>query len=75
MIVFRLLRSRGTRESFLTSFHRREKSSSSVKTANWPPLYVFSGFGPRIEKVFPLTMFRDIKLQFKLLSRRDSYIV
>ena len=43
MTVFRLLCSRGTRESIQISFHRREKSSFSVKTANWPPLSVVSG--------------------------------
>ena len=51
MTIFRVLRSRGTRESILVSFRRREKSRFFVKTADWPPLRgVFRGFGPRIEK-------------------------
>ena len=36
-------RSRGTRERILISFRRSEKSRFFVKTANWPPLSVFSG--------------------------------
>ena len=38
-----LSRSRGTRERILISFRRREKSKPFLKTANWPPLWVFSG--------------------------------
>ena len=50
MINFRLLRSRGTRESFLISFHRRENSNFSVKNCKLAaPLGFFKGFGPRIE--------------------------
>ena len=51
MINFRLLRSRGTRENFLISFHRREKSSFSVKNCKLAaPLGFFRSFGPPIEK-------------------------
>ena len=51
MIDFRLLRSRGTRETFLITIHRREKLSFSVKNCNLvTPLDFFRGFGPRIEK-------------------------
>ena len=51
MINFRLLRSRGTRETFVISFHTREKSSFSVKNCKLAaPLGFFRGFGPRIEK-------------------------
>ena len=51
MINFRLLRSRGTRETFVISFHRREKSSfSATKCKLATPLGFFRGFGPRIEK-------------------------
>ena len=77
MINFRLLRSRGTRETFVFSFHRREKSSFSVKNCKLAaPLGFFQGLWASYrEKYFRLTMFRDINLQFKLLSRHDSYIV
>ena len=52
MINFRLLRSRGTKETFVISFHRREKSSFSAtcKCKLAAPLGFFRGFGPRIEK-------------------------
>ena len=37
------LRSRGTRERIVTSFHRREKLRFFVETANWPPSSFFQG--------------------------------
>ena len=78
MINFRSLRSRGTRERNLPNFvsQAREIEFFCKKLQIGRPSKFFQGLWTSYrENYFRLTMFRDIKLQFKLLSRRDSYIV